>query len=263
MKRIFTLALALAMLLSMLAACGKDDSSIGVIGGADGPTEIIVGDSTTPDNKEDANVDQQPAAPGEEGDANVDEQPAAPGEEGDTSAEQQPAEPPVSSKPEENTPSTEPEATPDESAPAAGAAVSNEDMMAIIDKIYEKVPVEFMVGSMEVDIADADALKMFTGLADASKLNGAVVSEAMIGSIAYSMVLVNVKDAADAKSVAEQMRDGIDQRKWICVTADDLSVVANDTVVMLVMIGSDHGIASSLFVDAFSAVRGGLTVDLR
>ena len=116
---------------------------------------------------------------------------------------------------------------------------------------------------MEVDIADADALKMFTGLSDASKLNGAVVSEAMIGSIPYSMVLVNVKSAADAQSVAEQMRDGIDQRKWICVTADDLSVVASDTVVMLVMIGSDQGIASASFADAFAAVRGSLTVDLR
>ncbi len=263
MKRIYSLALALAMLLTLLAACGKENSSVGIIGGADGPTEIIVGDTTTPDNKDDANVDEQPAAPGEEGDVNVDEQPAAPGEEGDTSADQQPAEPPVSTKPEENTPSTEPESKPDQSAPAAGAAVSNEDMMAVIDKIYEKVPVEFMVGSMEVDIADADALKMFTGLSDASKLNGAVVSEAMIGSIPYSMVLVNVKSAADAQSVAEQMRDGIDQRKWICVTADDLSVAASDTVVMLVMIGSDQGIASSSFVDAFAAVYGSLTVDLR
>lgn len=255
MKRIYALTLALAMLLTMLAACGKDDSSVGVIGGADGPTEIIVGDSTTPENNEDTAVDEQPAAPGEEG--AVDEQPAAPGEEGDASADV-----PVS-KPEENTPSTEPETAPEQSAPSTGAAVSNEDMMALIDKIYEKVPVEFMLGSMEVDIADADALKMFTGLADASKINGAVVSEAMIGSIAYSMVLVNVKDAADAQSVAEQMRDGIDQRKWICVTADDLSVAASDTVVMLVMIGSDHGIASSSFVDAFSELRGGLTVDLR
>ena len=257
MKRIYALTLAAVMLLTLLAACGNDAGSVGVIGGADGPTEIIVGDSTTPDNKEDANIDDQPAAPGEEGDVNVDEQPAAPGEEGDANVDQPAA------KPEENTPSTEPETTPEQSAPSTGAAVSNEDMMAVIDKIYEKVPVEFMVGSMEVDIADADALKMFTGLSDASKLNGAVVSEAMIGSIPYSMVLVNVKSAADAQSIAEQMRDGIDQRKWICVTADDLSVAASDTVVMLVMIGSDQGIASSSFVDAFAAVYGSLTVDLR
>ena len=257
MKRIYALTLAAVMLLTLLAACGKEDSSVGIIGGADGPTEIIVGDSTTPDNKEDANIDDQPAAPGEEGDVNVDEQPAAPGEEGDANVDQPAA------KPEENTPSTEPETTPDESVPSTDAAISNEDMMAVIDKIYEKVPVEFMVGSMEVDIANADTLKAYTGLSDASKLNGAVFSEAMIGSIPYSMVLVNVKSAADAQSIAEQMRDGIDQRKWICVTADDLSVAASDTVVMLVMIGSDQGIASSSFVDAFAAVYGSLTVDLR
>lgn len=41
MKKILALLLALAMLLSF-TACGGDQSSIGIIGGADGPTAIFV-----------------------------------------------------------------------------------------------------------------------------------------------------------------------------------------------------------------------------
>ncbi len=43
MKQITALAMALVLVLG-LAGCGADDYSIGVIGGADGPTAIIVGE---------------------------------------------------------------------------------------------------------------------------------------------------------------------------------------------------------------------------
>ena len=40
MKRLFTL---LALILSILTGCAKESASIGVIGGADGPTTIFMG----------------------------------------------------------------------------------------------------------------------------------------------------------------------------------------------------------------------------
>ena len=36
------------------------------------------------------------------------------------------------------------------------------------------------------------------------------------------------------------MYDGIDQRKWICVNADDLMVTAYQDLVLLVMISSEY-----------------------
>ena len=45
-------------------------------------------------------------------------------------------------------------------------------------------------------------LKSSTGLDSAEEISEAAVSEAMIGSIPYSMVLVRVKDAANARAVA-------------------------------------------------------------
>ena len=50
MKRLFSLLLSLLMALS-LAAC-SDSSSVGIIGGADGPTDIIVSDSQSYEGEE-------------------------------------------------------------------------------------------------------------------------------------------------------------------------------------------------------------------
>ena len=130
----------------------------------------------------------------------------------------------------------------------------------IINSIYAVNPVEFMTGNIPVDLTDTSddglwTLNAFTGLENADLINEAWVSEAMIGSIPYSLVLVRVTDAANAETVADAMKSGINQRKWICVEADDLKVTASGDVVMLVMIGSENGNAQS-FVDAFASVMG-------
>lgn len=128
-------------------------------------------------------------------------------------------------------------------------------LAAIIEKIYEENPVEFAPMTLDLDLSDPDGLAYYTGLTDASQLTAAAVSEAMIGSIPYSLVLVQVADAANAQTVAEDMKNGIDQRKWICVEADDLQVSGCGDVVMLIMIGSEYGSAQT-FTDAFKAACG-------
>lgn len=42
MKKILTLLLAVLLALSMTACIGKEAASVGIIGGADGPTAIFV-----------------------------------------------------------------------------------------------------------------------------------------------------------------------------------------------------------------------------
>ena len=77
-----------------------------------------------------------------------------------------------------------------------------------------------------------------------------------MGSIPYSMVMVRVAESADAATVAAAMKSGIDQRKWICVEADDLQVAGFGDVVMLIMVNSDSGMTAQSFVDAFAKVAG-------
>ena len=134
-------------------------------------------------------------------------------------------------------------------------------MEELVNKVIEAQPVEFMGGIMPVDLADTTedglwAIKSFTGLDSADGLTDIAVYEPMMGSIAFSLVMVRVAEGTDAKTVAEAMKANIDQRKWICVEADDLQVVGYGDVVMLIMVGSETGMTSQSFVDAFKGVAG-------
>lgn len=140
--------------------------------------------------------------------------------------------------------------------PLTDLSGSLESIINCIYENYPEYPAEFMPMAMPVDLTDVEGfLPYFTGLTDASKVKEAVASEPMTGSQPYSVVLVRVNDAADAASVAEQMLNGIDQRKWFCVEADVLRVVAIDDLVLLCMIGSTmDGFSVDTMVETFSKV---------
>ena len=150
-------------------------------------------------------------------------------------------------------------------APAnnASAAVKVEGTMEeLVNKVMEKQPVEFMGGLMPVDLTDTSedglwAIKSFTGLENAEQISDLAVYEPMIGAIPFSLAMVRTTEGADVAAVAANMKNNIDQRKWICVMADDLQVVSYGDVVMLIMVGSDTGLTSQAFVDAFAGVCGG------
>ena len=153
-----------------------------------------------------------------------------------------------------NTPATE--------APAEATKHVDGTMEELLNKVIEIQPVEFMGGAMTLDLTDTSEdgmwmVKNYTGLDSTDAITEAAFYEPMMGSIPYSMVMVRTAEGADVKAVAEGMKNGIDQRKWICVEADDLQVVSYGDVVMLIMVGSDTGMTSQSFVDAFAQVCGG------
>ncbi len=142
-----------------------------------------------------------------------------------------------------------------------GADLSGLSLEEIINKIYEAKPTELPLMSMPVDTADADALAAYTGLSDASLVKEAMFSESMIGSQAYSLVLVRVNDAAKAGEVAQTMLDNINPAKWICVEADDIDAAVYGDLVMFMMINSDLGSeigGAADYVAAFKTVCGGV-----
>lgn len=114
---------------------------------------------------------------------------------------------------------------------------STDDMQNLINSVYEgqvdNLPPT--LNTQIVDINNADVLKSFTGLTSNENIDAVVVSEPMIGSQAYSFVLVKVKDGTDADSIAKQMSENIDTRKWICVEAEKLYATSVDNLAVLVM----------------------------
>lgn len=136
---------------------------------------------------------------------------------------------------------TKQDATKQDASKASNLSISSaDDLTILVDKIYEGVSIEMpMLMTMPVDTTDVDAVKSFTGLDSAENIEYAVVSEPMMSSQAYSMVLVKVKDGADADAIAKAMNENIDERKWICVTAEKIYTTTSGNVICLVMTNAE------------------------
>ena len=159
-------------------------------------------------------------------------------------------------EPTESTGATEQTQQTTQKTPLTGTMEEN------VNKIMEKNPAQFMGGQMPVDLQDTTeeglwALKGFTGLDTPEKIKDIAVYEPMTGSQAFSLVLVRVKDAADAKTIAQQMKDNINPRKWICAMADQVMAAGYEDVVLFVMVDSQLGLTAQSYVDTFKTICGG------
>ncbi|WP_296046564.1 hypothetical protein [uncultured Gemmiger sp.] len=139
------------------------------------------------------------------------------------------------------------------------------ELSGLIDSIYAVHPVDvMMLETTAVDLTDADWYPYQTGLdADqATKVDAAVLSEPGVGSQAYSMVLVRVKDKADTQEIADAMLDGINMRKWVCVAANKARVVTFDDKVLFVMADSELVDVDALIDDAATALNVTFAYDM-
>lgn len=129
----------------------------------------------------------------------------------------------------------------------------------IINRIYENhQALKLNVFTMDVDLADGDAVRYNLGLESADKLSSAAISEAMMGQ-AYSLAVLRVKDAADAAQVAKEVYDKVDTAKWICVNADTKTAAYCGDVVLFFMVGSQfaESATTETILEAFKTVCGG------
>ena len=266
MKKFLALLLVMMLIMTSFTACGsKDDAEV------ETPDTNLEQDVESGDEEANADADAE-ADTEEEGEADADTEGEADADQEEESVKEEereevkPADKKEETKPADKDTDKKEEKPADkqESGSTSGEASAAGTPAEIIDKIYANhKAIEMPLGTMEVDLTDPDALKMFTGLGSADKISAAAVSESMMGAQAYSLVVVKVKDAKDADAVATEMMNGIDQRKWICVEADDLRVSAAGDTVVLIMVGSAHADAATAasITDAFSAAAGGLDLN--
>ena len=126
---------------------------------------------------------------------------------------------------------------------------SSEDLTALVDEIYKGLEVEMpMLATQVVDITDNDAVKYVTGLENANDLEYVVESLPMMMAQPYSLVLVKVKDGVNV-----EMNDNIDNRKWICVTAEKVYTTTSGNVICLVM---SHEETAKAVYDNFKKIAG-------
>lgn len=152
-------------------------------------------------------------------------------------------------------------AAPTTEATTTPAPAFDGTMEELLNKIVEIQPVEFFGETLNLDLTDTSeeglwSFQSHTGLENGDQLDDAAFFEPMMGSIAYSMVAVRVKDGVEAKAVAEGMKAGIDPRKWICVEANDILCAGYGDVVLFIMLDTETGLTAQSFVDTFAQVVG-------
>ena len=114
---------------------------------------------------------------------------------------------------------------------------NTEDMSNLMNNVYTGLEDTLppTLNTQIIDTNNLDVLKSFTGLTSNENIDSAVVSEPMIGSQAYSFVLVKVKDGVNPDMIAKEMSEKVDIRKWICVQAEKLYATSVDNLAVLVM----------------------------
>jgi len=163
-----------------------------------------------------------------------------------------------------NQPATPPEggedmtATPEEGeTPTADAELS-----AMVDDLYAAYPVELMMMTTSaVDLSNESWLTYNTGLTaeQGALVDAGVLSESMTGSQAYSLVLLRVKDEADAQTIADAVLNNVQMNKWVCTMADKARVVTFGDKVLFVMSNSELADVDALIDAAPEAL--GVTFD--
>lgn len=130
-----------------------------------------------------------------------------------------------------------------EVTPETGVALTPDaELSGMVDKIYEAYPVELMMLTTNaVDLSDASWCTYNTGLTadQAALVDAAVYSESLTGSQAYSLVLLRVKEEADAQTIADAVMNNIQMNKWVCVMADKARVATFGDKVLFVMTNSE------------------------
>ena len=138
------------------------------------------------------------------------------------------------------------------------------ELSAMVDSIYEAYPVELMMmQTTAIDLNDEAWLTYNTGLSaeQADLVASGVKSESMTGSQAYTLVLLRLKDAADAQTVADTMLEKMDPARWVCVMADKMRVATFDDKVLFVMTDSELTDIDALFAAVPDALGVEFTYD--
>lgn len=150
-----------------------------------------------------------------------------------------------------------------EMTPETGAELTADaELSSMVDKIYEAYPVELMMMTTSaVDLNDESWLTYNTGLTaeQGALVDAGVLSESMTGSQAYSLVLLRVKDEADAQTIADAVLDNVQMNKWVCTMADKARVATFGDKVLFVMSNSELADADALMAAVPDAL--GVTFD--
>lgn len=107
----------------------------------------------------------------------------------------------------------------------------------IMKKVYADVKEdEKPMGLSDIEVTDEN-IEYYLGTKDI-EYESALASESMVGSIAYSVVLVRLDDNSDVEATKTKIKENINPRKWICVGVEEEDVIVENkgNLIILIMV---------------------------
>ncbi len=104
------------------------------------------------------------------------------------------------------------------------SAMSLNDIMTALYEGFGEDELPMMGEATEVT---QDNVTWYLGL-DTVDFKEALAREAMISSVAHSVVLVRANEGQDIEALKEEITSNIDLRKWICVGIEESQLVVED-----------------------------------
>ena len=120
---------------------------------------------------------------------------------------------------------------------------SLEDIMKSINThTYEGLADDEKPMLMDIDVLKdaSDNIEYYIGT-DEIEYEEIYASEPMMSSIAYSVVLVRMKDGADIEAAKTEIKENVNPRKWMCVDVpkDKVIVKSKGDLIILIMVADD------------------------
>ena len=116
----------------------------------------------------------------------------------------------------------------------------------IMDKIYadvkeDEIPMLETVNILEQDPETLDDTIIYTIGTKDIEYKEIYESRPMIGSIAYSVVLVRMEEGADIEAAKTAIKENVDPRKWFCVWVEpeDVIVKSKGNLIILIMVENE------------------------
>lgn len=117
---------------------------------------------------------------------------------------------------------------------------TTEEMQSMLETIYSSEKVDLpQLETAVIDVNDSVQVSVFTGLQSNKNVEELVVSVPLMNAQAYSLAIVKVSENADIEQMKQEMKDNIDMRRWICVSAEKLYITNYENVIFLVMASED------------------------
>lgn len=116
---------------------------------------------------------------------------------------------------------------------------SVDDLKTMVKSIYSDLGDTLPALEFQEINSSTESWKRYTGLSDSSNVEFALVSEPLMNAQAYSLVVLKVKDTSKIEDMKQEMYDGINMSKWICVSAEKLYITNSGDIIFMVMASDD------------------------